>query len=290
MSTRSDEPFKSFLCRIKQNISDLQNNIKPIVIKGIGIGAPNASYYSGNIENAPNLGWKGIIPIRDLVRKMYNVPVVLTNDANAAAIGEMRYGVAQNMRNFVMITLGTGLGSGIVVNGELVYGADGFAGEIGHTLLHGRHRMGGFGRRGVLESYVSVTGLKRTVFKFMADMTEPSVLRDISFNKLDGVTIAKAAMDGDIIAIAAYEYTGTILGEALSNVVAHVSPEAIILFGGLTKVGKYLFEPTQKSMEQNLLPIYKNKIKILPSSLKNTNVAVLGAASLAWNALEQESN
>ncbi len=287
MPTKSEEPIDSFLERLQSNLDGLINEIGTTAIKGIGIGAPNANFYSGNIEKAPNLGWKGIVPLRKLIQDIYDLPVFITNDANAAAIGEMRYGIAQNMQNFVMITLGTGLGSGIVVNGQLVYGADGFAGEIGHTLVHGRHRIGGFGRRGVLESYVSVTGLKRTAFKMMADMVEPSELRDISFNHLTGVMVTQAALRGDPVAIATYEYTGMILGEALANTVAHLSPEAIILFGGLTKAGKYLLEPAQKHLEINLLPIYQNKIKLILSGLQDKNVAVLGAASLVWEELDK---
>ncbi len=289
MPTKSDEPIESFLDRIQSNLDELMSDAGSATIKGIGIGAPNANYYSGNIEDAPNLGWKGVVPLRNLIQKRYDLPVYLTNDANAAAIGEMRYGAAQGMKNFVMITLGTGLGSGIVVNGQLVYGADGFAGEIGHTLVHGRNRVGGFNRKGVLESYVSVTGLKRTAFKMMADMVEPSELRDISFNHLTGVMVTQAALRGDAVAIATYEYTGMILGEALANTVAHLSPEAIILFGGLTKAGKYLLEPAQKHLEANLLPIYQNKIKLVLSGLQDKNVAVLGAASLAWEELEKTS-
>jgi glucokinase len=261
-----------------------------INLVGIGIGAPNGNYYSGTIEYAPNLSWKGVIPIVKLFSKYFTVPIVLTNDANAAAIGEMIYGGAKNMRDFVVITLGTGLGSGIVSNGELVYGHDGFAGELGHVLVVPDGRMCGCEKRGCLEAYASATGLKRTVFELLCNETTPSKLRDVSFHDLTAKDIANAVQEGDLIALKAFEYTGKILGTKLADTVAHSSPEAIFLFGGLINAGEILFKPTREYFEKNLLKIFRNKIKILPSELKETNAAVLGASALIWKELDKKAN
>jgi glucokinase len=255
-------------------------------IKGIGIGAPNGNYYTGNIEFAPNLIWKGVIPFADIFSEKFGLPVALTNDANAAALGEMTFGAAQNMKNFLMITLGTGLGSGLVVNGDLVYGHDGFAGELGHVCVVENGRVCGCGKKGCLETYVSATGIKRTVFELLANKTIDSEFRDISFNNLTAKQISEAANNGDYIAKKAFSITGEILGMALANTVAHISPQAIFLFGGLALSGDLIFSPTKKAMEQNLLEIFKGKIKILPSALINKNIAVLGAAGLVWNELK----
>jgi len=258
------------------------NKHKAITLVGIGIGAPNGNYYNGTIEFAPNLKWKGIIPLVDLFKKHFNVPVYLTNDANAAAIGEMIFGGAKGMNDFIEITLGTGLGSGIVSNGKLIYGHDGFAGEIGHTIVRYNGRQCGCGRRGCLETYVSATGIKRSVYKLLADSLEPSELRGVSFNDLSADMITKAAKEGDKIALEAFEYTGSLLGQKLADSVAHTSPEAIFLFGGLAKAENLILEPTRRHLEANLLSIYKNKVKVLLSGLKEVNAAVLGAAALAW--------
>ncbi len=268
--------FKSFL---SEHGSDF-------TIKGIGIGAPNGNIYSGTIEYAPNLIWKGIIPFADIMKSTFDLPVVLTNDANAAAIGEMVFGDAQNMKNFLMITLGTGLGSGLVVNGGLVYGHDGFAGELGHVRVEKDGRLCGCGKRGCLETYVSATGIKRTVFELLASEIDPSVFRNTSFNDLDAKQITTAADKGDPIAIKAFRKTGEILGASLADTVAHISPEAVFLFGGLAMAGKWIFEPAKTSMEHNLLGVFKNKIELLPSALLHKNIAVLGAAALMWNELE----
>ena len=250
-------------------------------LKAIGTGAPNGNYYSGSIENAPNLEWKGIIKFSEKFSEITHLPVVLTNDANAAAIGEQLFGAAKGMKNFIVITLGTGLGSGIVTNGEIIYGHDGFAGEIGHTIINRGGRHCACGRRGCLETYVSATGIKRTVYKMLADSIEDSILRSIPFDKLTAKNITEAALKNDKLAILSFEYTGQILGQQLADAVAYTSPEAIFLFGGLAKAGKFIFEPTKRHFEESLLAIYKNKIQILPSGLMNQNVAVLGAASLA---------
>ncbi|MCF8224980.1 MAG: ROK family protein [Bacteroidales bacterium] len=261
----------------------LSENNNDFDLKGIGIGAPNGNYYTGNIEQAPNLLWKGIITLSDIFEKKFGVPAVLTNDANAAAIGEMVFGDAKDLKNFLMITLGTGLGSGLVVNGQLVYGHDGFAGELGHVCVRQNGRKCGCGKRGCLETYVSATGIKRTVFELLATETDASVFRDMTFSDLDSKQITEAAEKGDPIAIKAFNITGEILGKSLADTVAHISPAKIFLFGGLALAGKWIFEPTKKHMENSLLPIFSNKIDILPSALLHKNIAVLGAAALMWN-------
>lgn len=277
-----------FVDTIRILIQDfVKGNDSEYSIKGIGIGAPNGNYYTGNIEFAPNLIWKGVIPFADIFSEKFNLPVALTNDANAAALGEMIFGAAQNMKNFLMITLGTGLGSGLVVNGDLVYGHDGFAGELGHVCAVENGRVCGCGKKGCLETYVSATGIKRTVFELLANKTIDSEFRDITFNDLTAKQISEAANNGDYIAKKAFSITGEMLGKALANTVAHISPQAIFLFGGLALSGDWIFTPTKKAMEQNLLEIFKGKIKVLPSALINKNIAVLGAAALVWNELNK---
>jgi glucokinase len=259
-----------------------------VVVKGIGIGAPNGNYYNGTIEYAPNLIWKGVIPMVDLMKKQFDYPsIVLTNDANAAAIGEMIYGGAQGMKDFIMITLGTGVGSGIVVNGSLVYGHDGFAGEIGHVLVDPLGRECGCGRRGCLETYASAPGIKRTVFELLADTSKPSQLRSISYDNMNAKTIHDAALKDDKIALDAFDFTGEILGKVLADCVAFSSPEAIFLFGGLANAGDFIFKPTKHYLEENLLKIYKNKIKLLPSQLNGAHAAILGASALVWKEEEK---
>lgn len=250
---------------------------------GIGIGAPNGNYYNGTIEFAPNLRFKGIVPVVDFMKKEFPYPhIILTNDANAAAMGEMIYGGARGMRDFIMITLGTGVGSGIVVNGELVYGHDGFAGEIGHTIVDPQGRECGCGRRGCLETYASAPGLKRTVFDLMSTMNESSSLREFSFNEMSAKKIDEAARKGDPIALEAFEFTGEVLGLKLADAVAHTSPKAIFLFGGLAQAGDLIFEPVKRFMEDQMLSIYKNKVQVLPSQLPAGDAAILGAAALVW--------
>lgn len=251
-------------------------------IVGAGIGAPNGNYFTGTIEYAPNLTFKGVVPLIKKFQEYYNVPMALTNDANAAAIGEMIYGGARGMQHFIVITLGTGLGSGFVTNGGLVYGHDGFAGEMGHILNKVGGRTCGLGRRGCLEAYVSATGIKRTIFKLLADMTEDSPLRDISFNDLTASTITDLALKGDKIALAAFDKTSDLLGQKLSDMVAIFSPEAIFMLGGLAKAGDLIFKPTKYYMEEYMFQIFKNKVKLLPSGLEGKNAAVLGASALIW--------
>ncbi len=280
------EDPKSFSEAIHKQIhKQLSKNKNKLELKGIGIGAPNANYYSGNIEYAPNLIWKGIIPFADIFSAIFKLPVTLTNDANAAAIGEMIFGGAQKMDNFLMITLGTGLGSGLVVGGKLIYGHDGFAGELGHICVKENGRACGCGKRGCLETYVSATGIKRTVFELLATETDDSVFRGISFDELESKQITLAANNGDKIAKKAFEKTGRLLGKSLADTVAHISPQAIFLFGGLALAGDWIFEPTKAAMEENLLEVFRGKIKILPSALQHKNIAVLGAAALIWKEL-----
>lgn len=279
--------FFNYLCK------SMEKDIKPFLenykLVGIGVGAPNANYYSGKIEDPPNLPWENVNVVEE-IQNCINIPVIVTNDANATAIGEMYFGAAKDIKNFIVITLGTGLGSGIVVDGKLVYGEDGFAGELGHTCVSAEGRMCGCGKKGCLEAYVSATGIRKTVFQLLARMNYPSPLRDITYNKLTAKKIAELAYDGDVIAKEAFEYTGRLLGISLANAVAFSRPEAIILFGGLAEAGSLLFKPTKKWFEEYLLGIYKKKIKILKSGLKESNSAILGAAALAWNELDKESD
>lgn len=260
----------------------LQSSPVEYHLLGVGIGAPNGNYYNGTIEFAPNLEWKGILPLRELFTAEFSVPAAVTNDANAAAIGEMLFGGARNMHDFIIITLGTGLGSGIVANGQLVYGHDGFAGEIGHTIVDPDGRQCGCGRKGCLETYASASGIRRTVFRLLSDSIAESELRAIAFCDLTAAMITEAARHGDPIALDAFEMTGRLLGMKLADAVAHTSPEAIFLFGGLANAGEFIFRPTQKWMEEYMLNIFKNKVALLPSGLKDKNVAVLGAAALIW--------
>ena len=251
-------------------------------IKGMGIGAPNGNFYTGNIEFAPNLPWKGVIKLSELFEQRIGVPVTVTNDANAAAIGEMTYGAARGMKNFIEITLGTGVGSGIVINGQLVYGHDGFAGELGHVISR-RHngRQCGCGRCGCLETYCSATGVARTAKEKIDCTSEPSLLRDIE-GEITSKDVYDAAIRGDKVAQEVFAFTGAILGEALADFIAFSAPEAIILFGGLTKAGDLIMKPTLEAMEANVLNIWKGKTKLLVSELKDSDAAVLGASALAW--------
>ena len=286
ISTTQEKALDKYLQMLKTTIDTAKSEItEDIEIKGIGIGAPNGNFYKGTIEYAPNLAWKGIMPFVDEFKKLYDLPMFLTNDANAAAIGEMVYGGAKDMKNFIIITLGPGLGSGLVVNGELVYGHDGFAGELGHLTIVPGGRMCATGRRGSMETYVSAPGIKRTVFELLADSLEDSEFRDVTFNDLNAKMISDAAKRGDKIAIEAFERTGKYLGTALSDTVAHTSPEAIFLFGGLANAGELIIEPTKRHMEESLLKIFRDKVKILPSKLTETNAAVMGASALVWKEL-----
>lgn len=254
--------------------------------KGVGVGAPNGNYYKGTIEFAPNLPWKGVIPLAAMFEDKLGIPTALTNDANAAAIGEMTYGAARGLRDFIMITLGTGVGSGIVVNGQLVYGHDGFAGELGHVIAERDGRICGCGRKGCLETYCSATGVARTAREFLVARSEPSLLREIPAEDIVSKDVYDAAIKGDKLAQDIFEYTGNILGRALADFIAFSSPEAIILFGGLAKSGDLIMKPIQKAMDENVLKIYAGKTKLLLSQLKDADAAVLGASALGWEVKE----
>ncbi len=264
-------------------VKHVSEKIKQVIpegyyLAGVGVGAPNGNYYKGTIEFAPNLKWFGVIPMADYFSHSLGCRVVLTNDANAAAIGEMVFGGAKGMKNFIVITLGTGLGSGIVVNGEVVYGHDGFAGEIGHVIVIPGGRNCGCGRSGCVETYCSATGIKRTYHEKTQSASATPVY-------ISSQEIFNRATAGDEHAKETFEETGNILGLVLANSVAYTSPEAIFLFGGPVKAGDLLLNPTRKSFEENLLNIYKGKIKVLPSQLDENDAAILGAASLIWKEL-----
>lgn len=275
--------------KIEECISEIDRDIH---LKGIGIGAPNANYYNGTVEHAPNLKWKGILPIVELFRKYYKeIPVVLTNDANAAALGEYYFGGGKEMENFIAITLGTGLGSGIIVNGTLLLGKNSFAGEMGHINMKLDGRKCGCGKRGCLETYVSATGLTRTVAEMLANEDDESSLRDVPFNQLDSKLIAEKAEGGDSIARKAITYTGEILGRALADMVIIFNPEAIFFLGGLANAGDMLLNPARKVMEDNLMEIFKNQTEFMVSrlQLQGKNIAILGAGALVWKAIENNS-
>ncbi len=256
------------------------------VIQGMGIGAPNGNYYTGTIDFAPNLPWEGPIPLAQLFQDALGVPVTLTNDANAAAIGEMKYGVAKDMKNFIMITLGTGVGSGIVVNGQLVYGSDGFAGELGHVIVvpNGKGRDCGCGRKGCLETYCSATGVARTAKEVVSTSDVPTMLRDIPTEEITSRDVAEAAAAGDKVAQEIYDFTGRMLGEACANFATFSSPEAFVFFGGLTKAGELLMNPLRKAYDEHVLRIYRGKARMLVSKLDDAQAAVLGASALGWDA------
>ena len=277
---------------IEPYIDDLAEAVNKVItdagvagqVRGIGMGIPNGNYYTGEIENAVNLKWgkQGTLPVAKLLSdKMGGIPVALTNDANAAAMGEMTYGAARGMKNFIMSALGTGVGSGIVINGEVVYGHDGFAGELGHTCVV-RHngRLCNCGKTGCLETYASATGVARTAREWLDMSEEPSVLR--SLDNITSKDVYDAAKEGDKLAIKIFEYTGTILGESFADFIAFSSPEAIVLFGGLARSKEFLREPIENAMNANVLSLWRNKVKIVFSQLKESDAAILGASALAW--------
>jgi len=254
-------------------------------IYGIGVGAPNANYFTGMIEDGVNLPWPTPIPFAQLLSDKFGIPVAITNDANAAAIGEMTYGAARGIKDFIMITLGTGVGSGIVINGQLVYGHDGFAGELGHVIVKRNNgRLCGCGRTGCLETYCSATGVARTAREFLELREDPSLLRNLQIEDITSKDVYDAAMAGDKLAQKVFEYTGSILGEALADFTVFSAPEAFVLFGGLAKSGELLMKPVRESMEKNMLSIWKGKVKLLMSELKEADAAVLGASALGWEA------
>ena len=261
----------------------VENSVSLDDIDGIGIGAPMGNYYSGDIENAANLPWKGRVPLGRMLTEKSGLPTKVTNDANAAAIGEMKYGAAKGMRDFIVITLGTGVGSGIVSGGNLIYGYDGLAGELGHVTAYEREgRQCGCGRIDCLETYASATGIVRTAKKWLVERDEPSILRDICMNELTSKMLFDAAMKGDKLALEIFEFTGKVLGDAFCNFIAFSAPEAIILFGGLANAGDLLLEPIRKQMNENVVFLWRDKVKVLKSSLPGADAAVLGASALGW--------
>ena len=285
LSTKRHKKIDTFIDELHDKLMLLIQTVGgPGRIRGIGVGAPNGNFYTGTVDYAPNLPWKGIIPLAQLVQDKFQLPTNLTNDANAAAIGEMMYGAAQGMKDFIMITLGTGVGSGIVANGHLILGHDGFAGELGHTIVipDGRYHQG-TGKYGSLESYASATGVMLTAKEFLEKTTEESLLRKIPVDEIDSKKVYDAAIQGDNIAKEIFEYTGKILGLALANFVMFSSPEAIVLFGGLTKAGDLILKPTREHMEANLIQVFQNRVKILVSHLRESDAAILGASALVWD-------
>lgn len=287
IKTLKHSNFDDYITQLKEGIERLlKANEAEDKIQGIGIGAPNANYYTGEIINPPNLPWGPIIPLAEKVSKAFDgIPVAVTNDANAAALGEMTYGAARGMRDFIMITLGTGVGSGIVVNGQLVYGHDGFAGELGHLVVKRNNgRICGCGRTGCLEAYCSATGVARTAREFLEVRTEPSELRNMQIEDITSKDVYDAAMAGDKLAKDIFDYTGTILGQAFADMIAFSSPQAIILFGGLSKSGDLLLKPINEALNNSVMPIFRGKTKVILSEMRESDAAVLGASALGWEA------
>jgi glucokinase len=286
LKTTDYPEINNFVSALVAAINKLMEGKADMKLIGIGIGAPNANYHRGTIELAPNLAWKGIVPLAEYVRKKIDVPVVITNDAKAAAMGEMIFGGAKKMKNFIVLTLGTGLGSGIVINGDVLYGHTGFAGELGHTIVVPGGRDCGCGRHGCYETYASASGLVRTVLNLLSEMKEESLLRDIPPSQLTAKKIADAAAKNDPVALEAMDYTAEMLAFGIANAIGFSSPEAIFLFGGLAQAGEMLFAPVREYVDQNVQPIFKGTVKILASGIPESNAAVLGAAALAWNELK----
>ncbi len=290
LSTRDYATPESFVQALHEKIMPYIKSKGKELFNGLGVGAPNANYYTGEIALAPNLPWKGTIPLRRLLEDLFHLPVTITNDAKATAIGEMTYGAAKGMKDFLVITLGTGVGSGVVSNGQLIYGHDGFAGEIGHTIAVRGGRLCGCGRRGCLETYSSATGIVATAIEWLSNREAPqepipqnwlwSIYR--STGRVSSSQIHTAALAGDSLAEEIFDFTGKILGQTLADMVAVTSPQAIFFFGGLAKAGDFMIKPAKKYMEENLLAIYKNKIDIVPSGLSERDAAILGSSALAW--------
>lgn len=286
IKTRKHNNINDYIDDLHTELTKLMEQTDTVgQIHGIGVGAPNANFFTGMIEDGVNLPWPTPIPLAKMMSEKFGVPVAITNDANAAAIGEMTYGAARGLKDFIMITLGTGVGSGIVINGQVVYGHDGFAGELGHIISKRNNgRLCGCGRTGCLEAYCSATGVARTAREFLEIKQDPSLLRNIPVDQITSKDVYDAAIAGDKIAKEIFDYTGDILGQALADFTVFSAPEAFILFGGLAKSGDLLMKPLRNSMEKNMLGIWKNKVKILPSELKEADAAVLGASALGWEA------
>ena len=288
LDTEPYQPAQSLVSRLCDAIVVLRTSLQPqTAILGIGIGAPNANYLRGTVENPVNLNWGTTVNLVELFHQRYELPVAVTNDANAAAIGELLFGGARGMKHAIVITLGTGLGSGIIVNGELLYGADGFAGELGHTVVDPAGRLCACGKQGCLETYVSATGICRTVAELLAERPYPSTLRDASRDQLTSKQIYEAACKGDRIALAAFDSTSRILGMKLADAVAHTSPEAVFLAGGMAAAGDLLLIPAKRYLEEYLFTPYKGRVKLLLSELPEGKGAILGAAALAWHEVDK---
>ncbi len=286
IKTRKHAKFEDYINELCTELNRLitDNNLVD-KIYGIGVGAPNANYFTGMIEDGVNLPWPTPIPFAKMLSEKMGVPVAITNDANAAAIGEMTYGAARGLKNFIMITLGTGVGSGIIINGQLVYGHDGFAGELGHMIVKRNNgRLCACGRSGCLETYCSATGVARTAREYLELTDTPSLLRDIPSDEITSKDVYDAAVNGDKLANDVFTFTGTVLGEALADFTVFSAPEAFILFGGLAKAGDLLLKPVREAMEKNMLSIWKGKVKVILSELKEADAAVLGASALGWEA------
>lgn len=290
LATLPEQPAHQLVSRLCDAIGILRRTLPPQTkVLGIGIGAPNANYQRGTVENPPNLGWGASVNLVELFRQQCDLPVAVTNDANAAAIGELLFGGARGMKHAIVITLGTGLGSGIIVNGELLYGADGFAGELGHTVVDPEGRLCACGKLGCLETYVSATGICRTVSELLAERLDRSCLRDISYNQLTSKQIYEAACEGDLIALAAFDMTARILGMKLADAVAHTSPEAVFLSGGVAAAGDLLIIPAERYLEEFLFSPFKGRVKLLRSELQEGSGAIMGAAALAWHEVDKTS-
>lgn len=286
IKTNVFEKFEDYLDALISEVNKISSENPEVKVIGYGIGAPNGNFYKGTVENAPNLRWKGTIDFAEMVKSKTGLNAYLTNDANAAAIGEKIFGNAKEMNDFIVITLGTGLGSGIFCGGSLLYGYTGFAGELGHTIVIDNGRLCGCSRKGCLETYASATGIVKTVIEKLQTTSQNSVLRNAKKEEITSKLIYEAALSGDKLALDAFEFTGEILGKALANAAAFSSPEAIFLFGGLANSGKYIFDPTIRYMEANMLNNFKGTVKILPSGLSENTAAVLGAAALCWNEMK----
>lgn len=284
IKTGKHSVFADYVDELHEAVKRLiENNDAEGKVNGIGIGAPNGNYYTGMIEGAPNLPWPSPIPLAKTITDKFGIPCLVTNDANAAGVGEMTYGAARGMKDFIMITLGTGVGSGIVVNGQMVYGHDGFAGELGHVIMkRSNGRMCGCGRTGCLEAYCSATGVARTAREFLEIRKEDSKLRALEVSSITSKDVYDAAVAGDQLAKEIFEYTGTILGEALADFTAFSAPEAFIIFGGLAKSGELIMKPIKEAFEKNVLPLWRGKVKILFSEMKEADAAILGASALGW--------
>ncbi len=280
LKTTSYKSFEEFVEALSSNVRTMIDRVGKEHVKGIGVGAPNGNFYTGEMVDAANLPWKGVLPLAKLLKQQLNKKVVVTNDANAAAIGEMIYGIAKEMNDFIMVTLGTGVGSGFVANGQLIYGHDGFAGELGHVIAVRDGRPCGCGRNGCMETYCSATGIVRTAKEWLSTRNYDTILR--KEEKLSAYAIQQAAIKGDHFALELYDFTAKILGQTLADAVAITSPEAIVFFGGLAHAGDILLVPTRKYFEENLLSLYKNKVAFHLSALMNENAGVLGASALVW--------